>query len=430
MNAPQPRGLFAEATNTQARLKMGILGFAGSGKTFTSTAVAIGLVKYTREKGLPEGDRPAYFLDTETGSDWVQPIFAREGIKLRTAKSRAFKDLVNAVREAEAQGSVLIIDSITHFWREFTEAYQRKKNRTRLEFSDWNYLKAEWGKFTDAFVNSNLHIIMAGRAGFEYDYFEDSDGKKNLEKTGIKMKAETELGYEPSLLVLMEREMDMETKAVHRIANVLKDRSDLLDGKTFKNPTFEVFKPHIEYLNVGGMQMGVDLSRNSEEMIEGGSGKPSWKYEQEQKEIVIEKIEAAFATAGLSAQSKEGKAKIVGLLQKHFQTTSWKELSTYPLATLKTGFATLDADLTGKPIPSAADLETKAAPPAQPGAPAGEVVTVVDSIARLATINDVELLALYADTVPDEHRQDERFEKAFKARMNEIKEAAKSTATA
>ena len=41
MNAPEVRGLFAEATNTQARLKMGILGFAGSGKTFTSTSVAI-----------------------------------------------------------------------------------------------------------------------------------------------------------------------------------------------------------------------------------------------------------------------------------------------------------------------------------------------------------------------------------------------------
>jgi hypothetical protein len=419
MNAPEHRGLFTEASNTQARLKMGVLGFAGSGKTFTSTEVAIGLVHYMREKGLPEGDRPAYFLDTETGSDWVQPRFAKAGVKLRTAKSRAFKDLVAAVREAEAQGSVLIIDSISHFWREFTEAYMKRKNRSRLEFADWNYLKPEWGKFTDAFVNSNLHIIMAGRAGFEYDYFTDNDGKKQLEKTGIKMKAETELGYEPSLLVLMERDMDLESKQVYRVANVLKDRSDLLDGKAFKNPTYKDFLPHIEYLNVGGVQMGVDLSRTSEDMIDGneGPGKSTWKYEQEQREIALEKVEALFAEHGLSGQSKEGKAKIVGLLKKHFETTSWKELGTYPLATVKKGLKALEADLTGKPLEQAKPVE-----PVEPGAPAESAPTAIDAIAKLSTLGDVDLLSMYAETLTVEIRQDERFAKAFKARLAELKE--------
>lgn len=416
MNAPEPRGLFTEAVNTQARLKMGVLGFAGAGKTFTSTIVAIGLIKYAREKGLPEGDKPAYFLDTETGSDWVQPIFAKEGITLRTAKSRAFKDLVAAVREAETNGSVLIIDSISHFWREFTEAYMKRKNRSRLEFADWNYLKPEWGKFTDAYVNSNLHIIMAGRAGFEYDYFTDDDGKKQLEKTGVKMKAETELGYEPSLLVLMEREMDLGTKAVFRVANVLKDRSDLLDGKSFKNPGFESFKPHIDYLNMGGVQMGVDLSRTSEDMIDGheGPSKPTWKYEQEQREIEMEKIEALFAEHGLSSQSKEGKSKIVGLLKRHFETTSWKELSTYPLATVKRGRIALEADLTGKPAAPSTDN--------QPGTVSHEpTATAIDAIAYLSTISDAELISMYAETLPDTVRQDERFTKAVKARLDDLK---------
>jgi hypothetical protein len=422
MNAPEHRGLFSEAVNTQARLKMGVLGFAGAGKTFTSTTVAIGLIQYAREKGLPEGDKPAYFLDTETGSDWVQPIFVKAGIKLRTAKSRAFKDLVAAVREAEAQGSVLIIDSISHFWREFTEAYMKRKNRSRLEFADWNYLKPEWGKFTDAFVNSNLHIIMAGRAGFEYDYFTDSDGKKQLEKTGIKMKAETELGYEPSLLVLMERDMDMETKEVFRVANVLKDRSDLLDGKAFKNPGFDVFKPHIEYLNMGGVQMGVDLSRTSEDMIDGneGPGKSTWKYEQEQREIEIEKIEALFAEHGLSGQSKEGKSKIVGLLKKHFETTSWKELGTFPLAVVKGGRKALEADLTGKPLAPSTEN--------QPGTVAAiDTTTAIDAIAKLESIEDAELISMYAETLPDAVRGDERFTKAVKARLDAIKEKAAAT---
>ena len=53
------------------------------------------------------------------------------------------------------------------------------------------------------------------------------------------MKAEGELGYEPSLLVLMEREMDMAKMEVRHTARVPKDRSTLLDGRDFYNPTFD-----------------------------------------------------------------------------------------------------------------------------------------------------------------------------------------------
>lgn len=346
--------LFTEALNTQARLKAGFLGFQGAGKTYTATRLMIGLMQHMRQNKIAGSEKPLFFLDTETGSDWVRRLIEEAGIKLMQFKSRAFKDLVPAVREAEENGSGLIIDSVSHFWREFTEAYMRRKNRSRLEFQDWNFLKPEWGKFTDAFVNSNLHICICGRAGFEYDYFEDEQGKKQLEKTGIKMKAETEFGYEPSLLVLMERAVNLETKQVEREAHVLKDRAALLDGQTFKftakdkpDTVFKAFASHIESLNIAGKQLGVDLSRTSEEMIDASEGpqKTTWKYEQEQKEIVLEKVQSLFAVHGLSAQSKDGKAEIVRLINKHFGTTSWKELEGYPLKSLKEGFASLEFDM-------------------------------------------------------------------------------------
>jgi hypothetical protein len=81
------------------------------------------------------------------------------------------------------------------------------------------------------------------------------------------MKAEGEMGYEPSLLVLMEREMDMETNKVSRTASIIKDRSTAIDGKKFHNPTFESFMPHIKYLNLGAKQLGVDVTRTSEASI-------------------------------------------------------------------------------------------------------------------------------------------------------------------
>ena len=43
------------------------------------------------------------------------------GIDLFTAKTRAFKDLLDAVPEAEANASLLLVDSLTHFWVELTD---------------------------------------------------------------------------------------------------------------------------------------------------------------------------------------------------------------------------------------------------------------------------------------------------------------------
>src|SRR5262245_8284446 len=135
--------LFAKAEVTSSYLKMGMMGFAGSGKTYTATSVAIGLHK------LSQSAKPLFFLDTETGSDWVKPRIEAAGIELFTAKTRAFADLLTAVHEAEAGASLLMVDSLTHFWVELTTAYMQAKRRTRLQFDDWAFLKAEWRKFTD-----------------------------------------------------------------------------------------------------------------------------------------------------------------------------------------------------------------------------------------------------------------------------------------
>lgn len=316
--------LFRKSSNTQAYAKVGLLGFAGAGKTYTATHIATGLVGLMRRAGLDAGLRPVYFLDTETGADWVEPVFRAEGIELHTAKTRAFFDLLAAVQEAEQGASVLIVDSISHFWRELCDTYLKSKKRKRLEFQDWSVLKTEWGRFTDLFVNSNLHIVMCGRAGYEYDYFEDSDGKKQLEKTGIKMKAETETGYEPSLLVLMERHMDMETRKVYRIGSVLKDRAAKLDGKEFKNPEFKHFARHFAALNLGGEQLGVDLTRDSGELFDG-DGDSRWRREAREKEIALDEI-AELLGKHYPGQSAEAK-KIKGdLIEQHAMTRSWERV--------------------------------------------------------------------------------------------------------
>lgn len=342
--------IFREEDSTQAFLKCGLLGFTGSGKTHTGTAIAIGLHKHIKSK------QPIYFLDTETGSDWVRPWVVKEGIRLVTAKTRAFTDLMAAVKEVDKAEGILLIDSITHFWRELTETYARKKNRTRgLEFQDWSYLKGSqaWGGFTDLFINSRAHIVMCGRAGYEYDYFTNDAGKRELEKTGIKMKAETETGYEPSLLILMERKHDIDTNQVWREAHVLKDRSRLLDGQSFRNPTFETFRPHIEFLNLGGAQLGVDTTRSSDDIIH--SDDRDWQWRKQQKEIVLDEIQTLLVEhyPSQSAEHKQAKLKA---LKDTFDTGAWKAIEAMPLEVLRTGFELLYSRL--EP-PVATKVETK-----------------------------------------------------------------------
>lgn len=342
--------LFKSAKVTSAFLKMGITGFAGSGKTKTSSNVIIGLVKMMRELKLPGADKPVYFLDTETGVDWVKSDFDNAGIGLEVAKTRSFADLLVAIPEARDNGSALIADSATHFWKELCETYQRTKAKERkipsyrLQFQDWAFLKAEWGKFTDMFVNSPLHIALAGRAAFEYDYFQDDDGKKQLEKTDVRMAAEKDMGYEPSLLVLMERHRDMSTMQAYRTATVLKDRGDLIDGKTFRNPKFEDFLPHIKLLNLGGEHLGVDTTRNSGSMIPGDIR----DYNPVQRRIVIDEIQTLLTLHYPSTGAEDKKKKLKALLQ--YMNATWTEIEeVMPLFDLRAGYDAMYRGIEGKP---------------------------------------------------------------------------------
>lgn len=320
--------LFKKAENTSAYLKAGFLGFAGSGKTYTATQLAIGLCKLMSEKNLKEAGKPIFFIDTETGSDYVTHKVREAGLEIFTAKTRAYVDLIAAINECEKEGSVLIIDSITHFWREFVESYMRRKDVNRLDFQDWNFLKGSdgWGQFTDRYVNSSCHIIMCGRAGYEYETETNSRGKKEQVKSGIKMKAETETGFEPSLLVLMEREMDVKTNSVNRTAYILKERFDLIDGKEFPNPTFASFKPHIDMLNLGGSQLGVDNTRSSDAMFSHDGDDNKWKYEQRQKEIALEEIKEEINKHCGYGQEKETKQSKADLLEAIAGTRAWAKV--------------------------------------------------------------------------------------------------------
>ena len=308
------------AVNDQAFLKAGLLGFAKAGKSYTASLIAIGLHRYIKSK------KPVAFLDTETGSAYVLPMFKEAGIELLTAKSRAFVDLLDIGRKAASQCDILIIDSITHFWVELVKAYMLRMGRKRLRVQDWGPIKDEWQSYTDFYINSRLHILMCGRAGWEYDFREDEEGNTEIQKTGIKMKAESDMSFEPSLLIEMEKVREKTGRVgqeiIHR-AWIVGDRFHDLTGKSFDNPTFESFLTHVKKLNLGGEHLGVDTSGSSKDLFDSPDGRSNI---HKRREIALECIENEIkkAVPGRSDKDQQQKIKI---LEDTFGTNSWTAIS-------------------------------------------------------------------------------------------------------
>jgi hypothetical protein len=329
--------LFSKADTGHSHLKAGLMGLAGSGKTYTASSIAIGLVGYMKQREAKTHGVVA-FIDTENGAAWVQPRFKEAGIELMVARTRALSDLRDGIRWATENADALIIDSITHFWTIFCDEYATKKKRTRgLEFSDWNAVKKEWRvNFTDLYLNSPLHILMCGRQGYEYDMQVNDAGKKELVKTAVKMKAEGETGFEPSLLFQMEQEQTLKdgvADKVERVAYILKDRSTLLDGKVLRNPGFKDFLPHIRTLDIGGKGVSVDTTRASPDLI-SEDGDTAWKHREQQKEIALEEIAEEINKMHPGA-TEAAKTARKDLLEKVFGTRSWKSVESLKLSELQ-----------------------------------------------------------------------------------------------
>jgi len=359
--------LFKPVENTIAYFKAGFMGEAGSGKTHTSALCAIGLVQHLKKLGIAGAEKPVFMLDTETGRSWVKPMFDEAGIPFHAYPTRAFKDLVPAVREAEKEASLLFIDSITHFWEELQTSYMKrlsfkyKREVTALEFQDWNYIKTTWRTFSDAYVTSHLHCILCGRLGHEYEQTQDERGKKKIEKSGVKMQAEKGLGYEPNILVWMERDLNLATREQTRTATILKDRSRRLDGKTFSQPTFATFLPHIEFMDLGGKHETVDTTRNSDDTMPVDEGAPLSDLKSIRRQIVLDEIQALLVDH-YPSQAAEDKKQKAALIKEHFHTTSWTEIEKLmPLVQLQADYDSLHRALTGEAsrygVPDAVPVE-------------------------------------------------------------------------
>lgn len=362
--------LLKEAVRESGAAKIGIFGPQGAGKSLTATLIAIALSK-TYHAGAP-----VVLQDTEGASDWLLDLYAAEGVKLFRIKSRAFTDMKEALREAEAMGAcVFISDSYSHPWAELQETLRARLKVSKLEFAHMQELQELWGVWVRQFLQSPLHCILSGRLAFEWENDVDADtGKMGFHKAGTKMRSEKDAGYEPHLLIEMEaqRVMDQitETKKGNRTKrtkiekkagghflhnlHILKDRGRSLNGLMFAfkdinayqpgdwKSVFDALQPHFAKINivgVGGPGRALDPDRTSGALFTG-RGDSVYQARLKELQITIEEFEGTLQTLwpGETAKAKALRNMVVEVL---FKTRSWKAVESKSLEALTIGLAAL-----------------------------------------------------------------------------------------
>jgi len=244
---------FRKAKAEQAALKMGVYGPPGSGKTFTSLLIAEGIAKLT-------GKRVA-LVDTEHGSDfYCQSVPMRavhpDAFDFDALYTRSITDTLTAVKGLSTEEyGVVVIDSVTHLWQACLEAYGgRQTSAGTIPMHAWGKIKKPYKELLTFLLSSPMHLILCGRQGTEYATDEETD---ELKAVGVKMKAEGETPYEPHILLRMEALKPGRTNELAKIvAYAEKDRTGVLAGRSFVNPTFDTLcKPLLGLLGATQAQI-------------------------------------------------------------------------------------------------------------------------------------------------------------------------------
>jgi hypothetical protein len=228
---------FRKAKAEQAALKMGIYGPPGSGKTFTSLLIAEGL-------GKVSGKRVAY-VDTERGTDfYCKDVPTRavhpQAFDFDALYTRSLTEVLSSVKGLDPKEyGVVIIDSVTHLWEAAIAAYGGNQTRAgTIPMHAWGKIKRPYKDLMQTLLSSQMHVVICGRQGTEYTTDEETE---ELKAVGLKMKAEGETAYEPHILIRMEA---IKPKKTNELATIVayaeKDRTGVLAGRSFVNPTFDI----------------------------------------------------------------------------------------------------------------------------------------------------------------------------------------------
>jgi hypothetical protein len=341
-------------------------GFAGSGKTRTSTEFIIGVYK---EFEIPQ-DKPLLIIDNEKGARFLIPLFQKElpELKVIVKETEQLADVLQAIEFLnEGQIGFLFIDSLSKVWYKYVRQYMEgfgtydsgkrvgKFKKQFMTLQDWGNVIPAWQKeFADVFVKAEGNIVFTGRGGNTYEMEEVEEHgrtKKQFVKSGVKMKMAGETPFEPDLNVWLEIRQEVDENKnfskLDRVAYVMKDRSDTIDGKTFINPKFKDFKPAVDFLK--GLPTGTVKRETKTESLAPGESTGHYK-DKRNAEIEYEKVRNILLKLNVGS-SADHKRYVVQLFEYVFGTGSATEVQNLRGETLREGRIEMERLLNGAKSP-------------------------------------------------------------------------------
>lgn len=212
----------------------------GSGKSFTSLLFAEQLA--ARRKGR------IAVIDTEGGFKFLDKAAPRkvhpEAFDFDIVRTTSLAKILEELRALDTKvHTCIIIDSMSQLWDSAREAYEAQNPGRDIPLRDWGKLKKPYRDIIKWLLASPCDKIINGRQKSTFE--EDDTGK--LKNSGVAMRAEGETQFEPDFCFRMEPDGKRGGEITYSMY-VEKDRSGILAGKWFENPTGAILKPVFPFL--------------------------------------------------------------------------------------------------------------------------------------------------------------------------------------
>jgi len=190
---------FQKAVKTKAKLRLGLCGLAGSGKTYSALRIATEIGKLLKAAGRGEG-RIAV-IDSERGSaSLYADKFDFDVCELDTFSPLAY---VEKIEEAERAGyDFIVIDSLSHAWAGKDGALDQKDqaaDRGGNSWTAWRSVTPKHNALVDAMLGSKSHVIATMRQKMEYVQ-DVENGKTVIKKLGLGSIQRDGMDYEFTLV--------------------------------------------------------------------------------------------------------------------------------------------------------------------------------------------------------------------------------------
>lgn len=224
-----------EAKREQAKIKIGLQGPAGSGKTYSALTLAMGLTNNDLSKVV--------VIDTENRS---ASLYAKRFQGFRTIKfappygpERCIEAIDACVRD---DVEVIIFDSISHEWMGTGGILDLHGNMSGADMMKWAKLTPRHNKFIQHILQVDKHMICTMRSKQDYVMEENSKGRMVPRKVGLKAVARDGVDFE----FTVHFEID-----IKNFAEASKDRTELFKNKPEFVITEETGKQILDWCHEG-----------------------------------------------------------------------------------------------------------------------------------------------------------------------------------